>query len=418
MLSVPCQPDAVAYSMRLRVHNGRTFVGPWVTAQLQVNSRATCELHLRQRRALTSRAAAVSCLPALLSCPYFSASVACLLHLFGSSGGVNTGTLTVSPPVGVLSSLQVQPRLGSLVLSPTPGQQLAVDWLLHDRLVTLVLEFLAAPTLAGAAAAGLVESAAAVDIGALLVGRTVLAPFEAVAADGSAAALAAGKHKLAFDSTSCLGSLCSRSCWAPKGCSISMLAASSTAEAGDLLLPLNWRTMLGDTARRTVPDPSVQLELQPAGRVPRLPGIATAAAAAATGSGSIPPAFASTVQANATCTRVSTTVHTMANTPAETTPAVAGPAAAAAVVQAPTRDSSPPVPTRQPPMSKTLGQESPAAKSLKLAAQHLEEAANIPVQVGELENYPVLLTLTFQHGFCNLCRFVGCKTLGQPVCRC
>lgn len=36
MLSVPCQPDAVAYSMRARVHNGRTFVGPWVTAPLQV----------------------------------------------------------------------------------------------------------------------------------------------------------------------------------------------------------------------------------------------------------------------------------------------------------------------------------------------------------------------------------------------
>ena len=36
MLSVPCQPDAVAYSMRARVHNGRTFVGPWVMAPLQV----------------------------------------------------------------------------------------------------------------------------------------------------------------------------------------------------------------------------------------------------------------------------------------------------------------------------------------------------------------------------------------------
>jgi len=42
LLSVPCQPEAVAYSLRLRVHNGRGFVGPGVTAQLQVGAECIC----------------------------------------------------------------------------------------------------------------------------------------------------------------------------------------------------------------------------------------------------------------------------------------------------------------------------------------------------------------------------------------
>jgi hypothetical protein len=36
LLAVPCEPHAVAYSVRVRLHNGRTFVGRWATAALQV----------------------------------------------------------------------------------------------------------------------------------------------------------------------------------------------------------------------------------------------------------------------------------------------------------------------------------------------------------------------------------------------
>lgn len=155
-----------------------------------------------------------------------------------------------------------------------------------------------------------------------------------------------------------------------------MLAASSTAEPGDLLLPLNWRAMLGDTATRTVPDPTVQLELQQGSRISRHP--VAAAAVAGNSSSTIAPACAGPAQA--TCTRVSTVAPSAALV-SNTGPVA--PAAAPAVVVPPVmRSPGSPEPARESPLVKSSGHESPAARSLKLAAQHLEEAANIPVQVG------------------------------------
>lgn len=261
-----------------------------------------------------------------------------------------------------VAAVQAQPHLGSLLLGPPPGHQLCIDWLLQDRLVVLMLELLAAPSGVAADAAQGGEGAQ------VLVGRSVLAPFDVVAADGVAAVvLAAGQHKLVFDSSS----LGVRSCWAPSsGCSIGMLAAA----AGDLLLPLNWHAMLGDTAVRAVPDPSVQLELQPCGRAPQLPGgtAAAAAAAGATASSSVSaPARGSTVQA--ACAHVSTAAHAAQVSCVEPASPAAD-AAATAVGQGVFADTS-------QGLVKSLGRESPAARSVQMAAHHLEEAANIPVQV-------------------------------------
>lgn len=231
----------------------------------------------------------------------------------------------------------------------------------------LMLELLAAPS-------GVADAAQGADGEQVLVGRSVLAPFDMLAADGAAAAvLAAGQHKLVFDSSSCLGSLGVSSCWAPSnGCSVGMLAAGGGAAAGDLLLPLNWRAMLGDTAIRAVPDPSVQLELQPCGKAPQLPGTAAAAAAGATASSSVSaPARASTVQA--ACAHVSTVAHTTHVSCVEPASSAAG-AAATAVEQGVFADTS-------QGLAKSLGRESPTARSLQVTAHHLEEAANIPVQV-------------------------------------
>jgi hypothetical protein len=210
-------------------------------------------------------------------------------------------------------------------------------------------------------------------MGAVLVGRSVLAPFDEVMS-GSAAVLAAGKHKLAFDSTSSMGSMCSSSCWAPKGCSTGMLAGSTT-EPGDLLLPLNWRAMLGDTAIRAVPDPTIQLELQRGFGRPRLPE--AAAALAGNSSSTTTPACAGPLQATCMCVSTAAPGAVPVNNTLHISPAAAPPV----VVPPLTHSPGSPEPTWQPPLAKSSSHESPAARSLKLAAQHLQEAANIPVQV-------------------------------------
>lgn len=305
-------------------------------------------------------------LPARLSLLVALAAAACALRL---SACADKQLLTL------LLLLQVQPHLGSLVLCP--GQGLDVTWLPQDRLLVLVLEMLAAPTAAADAADA---DGAAAAVGTVLVGRSVLAPFTAISADGGVAALAEGRHRLCFDSSSCMGSFNSSSCWAPKGCSTSMLASSSGAgEAGDLLLPLNWRAMLADTATRSVPDPAVQLDLQPCSRMgAEQPETAAKLAAAATAAAPVAAAAAASVAATSGKKASAVVVHAAAQT---ALPAAHSPAVSVEVV----RPAAPPV--APAPVAEQVHQpvpevyESPAARSLKLAAQHLEQAANIPVQV-------------------------------------
>jgi len=256
--------------------------------------------------------------------------------------------------------MQVQPHLGSLLLSPADGQTLAIDWLLQDRLVVLVLELLASPT---AAAAGADDSTTTP--GEVLVGRTVLAPFAEVAADGSSAVLDEGRHSLSFDSSSCLGNFgSSSSCWALKGCSLGMLAAASSAV--DLLLPLNWRALLGDTAARAVPDATLELDLQPCSSPPQLPAQLAAVAARAPSSCPGSMQLSSAVPEAVQHTASSSMQHATEFHPAAVPPV------------------RPPLPAVQDAValgSAVPAHQPPAATSLVLAAQHLEEAANIPVQV-------------------------------------
>lgn len=259
--------------------------------------------------------------------------------------------------------MQVQPHLGSLLLSPADGQTPAIDWLLQDRLVVLVLELLASPTAAGAD-----DSTTAPVVEEVLVGRTVLAPFAEVAADGSSAVLDEGRHSLCFDSSSCLGnSGSSSSCWALKGCSLGMLAAGSSAV--DLLLPLNWRALLGDTAARAVPDATLDLDLQPCSSPPQLPVqlVAVAAAAPSICPGGMQPSSAAAEAVQHTAS--SSMHHATGPHPAAAPPGTPAPPAVQDAVTATRLGSA------------VAAQQPPAATSLVLAAQHLEAAASIPVQV-------------------------------------
>jgi hypothetical protein len=277
---------------------------------------------------------------------------------------------------------QVRPHLGSLVLSPVPGQVPSIDWLLQDRLIMLVFELLAEPT---ATAADAAEGSAAASVGTVLVGRSLLAPFTDVAGDGSTVVLAEGRHTLLFDSTSCVGSLSSSSCWATKGCRTSMLAGGSAEVSSDLLLPLNWRAMLRDTATLSVPDPALQLELHHSDTTPQVAEAVVAASPAATaqyphstvvkGSAdtTVLPGAGLQPSMEAAAAAAAPLVHVVHQ------PAAASPSAAAV----------PPVPQAgsvTAAMAVVHIQESPAARSLKLAAQHLEEAASIPVLVGALHD--------------------------------
>lgn len=307
---------------------------------------------------LPAAAAAVPCTHAWQDCVLQScSSTYCLLLVGGLS-------------LLFVSLLQVQPHLGSLMLSPAPGQGLDLTWLPQDRLVVLVLEMLAAPT-AASSAAGADSTASA---GTVLVGRAVLAPFTDIAVDGHSAVLAEGRHKLCFDSSSCMGPFSSSSCWAPQGCSTSMLASGSAGEAsGDLLLPLKWRAMLADTAARSVPDPTVQLDLQQCTRAQaQLPEAASKSAAAS--------ALAAVVTARAAPAPGAPAVVPVSDQQAAAVLSALSPPAEVAVKAGPAAL----LPSRSPEVEKETAPEasdSPAARSLKLAAQHLEQAANIPVQV-------------------------------------
>lgn len=309
---------------------------------------------------------------------------------------VVTAVETIMAAAAAVAS-QVRPHLGSLVLSPVPGQVPSIDWLLQDRLVMLVFELLAEPT-AAAAAAAQGSAAAAASVGAVLVGRSLLAPYTDVAADGSSAVLAEGRHKLLFDSTSCVGSLSSSSCWSSKGCSTSMLAGGSADGSRDLLLPLNWRAMLRDTAIRSVPDPALQLELHHSDRTPQVPEalVATSSAAAAAAiytQGTVAMGPADTTVLPGAGPHLSMEAAAAAAAPSVHVvypPAAAVPAAHA-VLPAVQVDSA------TAAMAAVRIQKSPAARSLKLAAQHLEEAASIPVLVGALRDKLALCTSGLQH---------------------
>jgi hypothetical protein len=363
LLSVPCQAEAVVYSMRLRVHNGRQFVGPWAAAQLQVGD-------LPWGTAQSDRCHKPKYkLPGLSQLASSSCSVPCIRAWQGWLTTISSICyLLAGYCLLILSLLQVQPHLGSLVLSPAPGQGLDLTWLLQDRLVVLVLDMLAAPT-AAASTAGADGAASA---GTVLVGRAVLAPFVDVTVDGHTAVLAEGRHKLCFDSSSCMGAFSSSSCLAPQGCSTSMLASGSASEAsGDLLLPLNWRAMLADTATRSVPDPTVQLDLQQCTRAQaQLPEAAskTATASALAAITTAAPALGATAVVPVSNQQAPAVLPAL-SPPAEVA-VRAGPAAL--------------LPSGLPEVENETYPEvydSPAARSLKLAAQHLEQAANIPVQV-------------------------------------
>lgn len=272
------------------------------------------------------------------------------------------------------AATQVQPHLGSVVLSPVPGQVPSIDWLLQDRLMMLVFELLAEPIATAAAGA---EGSAASSVGAVLVGRSLLAPFTAVAGDGSSAVLAEGRHKLLFDSTSCVGSFSSSSCWAAKGCSTSMLAGGSTDGSSDLLLPLNWRAMLRDTATQSVPDPALQFKLHHSDRTPQAPEVVVAASPAAAApypQGTLAMGPADTAVQPGAGPQLTIEAAAASSAHVVYQPAAAAPAAAA-VSPATQADSV------TAAMATVHIQESPAARPLKLAAQHLEEAASIPVLV-------------------------------------
>eukprot|EP00775_Hariotina_reticulata_P006048 gene6048-6286_t len=273
--------------------------------------------------------------PALLAAPSQPSAVAYYLRI-----GQHNGRIFVGQQLST-GRLEAQRSTGSVLLCPSQRtcQHLKLDCLLADELLVLVAELLAAPVSTAVDAQGaLVVTQAAP---AVLVGRAVLSPFEQVAADGTSATLAAGMHRRPLNSNICSGCSTCSGC-----CPVGLLGCASVG-----MLPLNWRALLGDVAYRALPDPQLQLQLLPSGRAPVKPQMAASICAAVPASLAGPSASNAGVAVAAAGSSALTVVS-----------AARQPAAEAAV---------------------TLLREvhdTPAAKSLKLAAKHLQEAASIPVR--------------------------------------
>lgn len=245
----------------------------------------------------------------------------------------------------------------------------------------LVLELLAIPSPAACTSEddGVAASPPST---AVLVGRSVLAPFAEVATDGSLARLAEGRHAIAFDSCSCLGACSPSHSSSGSSCGLAALAASpcSHLAADDLLLlpPLNWRAMLSDTAARTVPDATVTFELRQGGSTQQPPMVFAREAAPAPAPTA---ASSSAVTSCATGREVDVSLRTGSTQQEQPASSLLEPPLPAAEAMA----TSVLAPLQQDLAAASLQlqglHETPAARSLQQAARHLEEAANIPVEV-------------------------------------
>lgn len=186
-------------------------------------------------------------------------------------------------------------------------------------------------------------------LGPVLVGRAVVSPFQSISADGEAAVLSEGVHKLIVKCSSIAVS--SKTCDSP-------LNLPGGVTHG--MLPVNWRALLSDTAVRSVPDPALQFELATAERIGRLaPKPVQAVVAAVPAAAKLPNSPDSS-----SLWMPGGTVH-------QQTRQVAAEAAQSS--KAVDADALIPLPG-----------DTRASMSLRLAAKHLEAAASIPLEVSSV----------------------------------